>query len=98
VPAGLVYQPKDMFDDPQFVAREAIATVHDERRGELRMQNIVPKLSETPGEIKWTGRPLGANTDEVLTEVLGLSAEQIEKLRVQGVIGHAPDAAKEGSR
>jgi formyl-CoA transferase len=98
VPAGLVYQPKDMLDDPQFTARGSIATVHDERRGELRMQNVVPKLSETPGEIRWTGRPLGADTDEVLTELLGLTAEQVEKLRAQGVIGHAPDAAKEGSR
>jgi hypothetical protein len=41
---------------------------------------------------------LGADTEAVLTEVLGLTAEQVEKLRSQGVLGHAPDAAKEGSR
>jgi formyl-CoA transferase len=98
VPAGLVYEPADMVDDPQFVARGSIATVHDERRGELAMPAVVPKLSETPGEIRWTGRPLGADTDAVLTEVLGLTPEQVEKLRGQGVLGHAPDAAKEGSR
>jgi crotonobetainyl-CoA:carnitine CoA-transferase CaiB-like acyl-CoA transferase len=62
------------------------------------MPAVVPKLSETPGEIRWTGRPLGADTDAVLTEVLGMSPEQVEKLRGQGVLGHAPDAAKEGSR
>jgi crotonobetainyl-CoA:carnitine CoA-transferase CaiB-like acyl-CoA transferase len=98
VPAGLVYEPKDMLEDPHFAARNAIVTVKDERRGELAMPAIVPKLSETPGEIRWTGRPLGADTDSVLTEVLGMSAEQIEMLRAQGVIGHPPDAAKEGSR
>ena len=98
VPAGLVYEPADMLDDPQFAARGSIATVHDERHGELAMPAIVPKLSETPGEIRWTGQPLGADTDAVLTEVLGMSAEQVEKLRGQGVLGHAPDAAKEGSR
>jgi crotonobetainyl-CoA:carnitine CoA-transferase CaiB-like acyl-CoA transferase len=98
VPAGLVYQPADMLDDPHFAAREAIVTVKDERRGELAMPAIVPKLSETPGEIRWTGRPLGADTDAVLTEVLGLTAGQIEELRGKAVIGHAPDAAKEGSR
>jgi crotonobetainyl-CoA:carnitine CoA-transferase CaiB-like acyl-CoA transferase len=98
VPAGLVYEPKDMLEDPHFAARNAIVTVKDERRGELAMPAIVPKLSETPGEIRWTGRPLGADTDSVLTEVLGMSAEQIETLRAQGVIGHPPDAAKEGSR
>ena len=98
VPAGLVYQPKDMLDDPQFAARGSIARVKDERHGELAMPAIVPKLSETPGEIRWTGRALGADTDAVLTEVLGLTAEQVEELRLRGVIGHAPDAAKEGSR
>ena len=98
VPAGLLYEPKDMLDDPHFAARGSIATVHDEHRGEVRMQDIVPKLSETPGEIRWTGRALGADTDDVLTEVLGMSPAQIEKLRAQGVVGHPPDAAKEGSR
>ena len=98
VPAGLVYQPADMLDDPHFAARTAIATVKDERHGELAMPAIVPKLSETPGEIRWTGRPLGADTDAVLTEVLGLTAEQVDELRGKGVIGHPPDAAKEGSR
>jgi formyl-CoA transferase len=98
VPAGLVYQPKDMLDDPHFAARGSIATVKDDRRGELAMPAVVPKLSETPGEIRWTGQALGADTDAVLSEVLGLSAERIEELRAQGIIGHAPDAAKEGSR
>jgi crotonobetainyl-CoA:carnitine CoA-transferase CaiB-like acyl-CoA transferase len=98
VPAGLVYQPKDMLDDPQFAARGSIATVKDQRHGELAMPAIVPKLSETPGEIRWTGRALGADTDAVLTDVLGLTTEQVEELRLRGVIGHAPDAAKEGSR
>jgi formyl-CoA transferase len=98
VPAGLLYQPKDMLDDPHFAARGSIATVKDDRRGELAMPAVVPKLSETPGEIRWTGQALGADTDAVLSEVLGLSAERIEELRAQGIIGHAPDAAKEGSR
>jgi formyl-CoA transferase len=47
VPAGLVYEPKDMLDDPHVLARGSIATVHDERRGELRMQDITPKFSAT---------------------------------------------------
>lgn len=98
VPAGLVYQPADMLDDPHFAARGTIATVKDERHGELAMPAIVPKLSETPGEIRWTGRPLGADTDAVLTDVLGLTPAQVEELRGKGVIGHPPDAAKEGSR
>ena len=98
VPAGLVYEPRDMLDDPHFAARGAIATVEDPRHGELAMPAIVPKLSETPGEIRWTGQALGADTDAVLGEVLGLSAGRIAELRDQGVIGQAPDPAKEGDR
>ena len=98
VPAGLVYEPKDMLDDPHFVARGSIATVHDERRGELRMKDIAPKFSGTPCEIRWTGQPLGADTDAVLTELLGLTTEQLQKLHAQGVIGGSPGAAKEGTR
>ena len=68
-----------------------------ERHGPVAMQDVVPKLGATPGQVRWTGRALGADTDAVLTE-LGLTAEQIEALRARGVLGHPPDAAKEGSR
>lgn len=99
VPAGLLYTPADMLADPHFAARGSIVRIPDEQHGEVAMQDVVPKLSATPGEVRFTGRALGADTDAVLTELLGLTAEQIEKLRAQGVIGHPPDpAAKEGSR
>jgi crotonobetainyl-CoA:carnitine CoA-transferase CaiB-like acyl-CoA transferase len=86
VPAGLVYEPRDMLEDPHFAARESLAKVKDERHGELVMQAVVPKLGETPGSIRWAGQALGADTDAVLTELLGLSAEQIDELRSTGVI------------
>ena len=75
VPAGLVYEPKDMLADPHFTARRSIETVKDGRHGELTMQAVVPRLSETPGEIRWAGQSLGAETDAVLTDLLGLTAE-----------------------
>ena len=87
VPAGGVYEPKDMLDDPHFQARGSLATVQDERHGELTMQAVVPRLSETPGGVAWAGPALGADTDAVLTELLGLRGEQVEKLRADGVIG-----------
>ena len=43
--------------------------------------------ASTPGEIRWTGQPLGADTDAVLTELLGLTTEQMGTLREQRVIG-----------
>jgi len=89
VPAGLVYEPRDMLDDPQFAARGSITTVADSRHGELSMQAVVPRLSDTPGGIRWAGQELGADTDHVLTELLRLPAERVEELRRQGVIGRA---------
>lgn len=86
VPAGLVYQPQDMLTDPQFLARDSVVTVKDDRHGELSMQAIVPKLSDTPGGIRWAGQALGADTEAVLTDLLGLSAERIGELRAQSVI------------
>jgi crotonobetainyl-CoA:carnitine CoA-transferase CaiB-like acyl-CoA transferase len=70
-----------------FTARRSIETVKDGRHGELTMQAVVPRLSETPGEIRWAGQALGAETDAVLTDLLGLTAEAVAALREEGVIG-----------
>ncbi len=50
------------------------------------MHNVLGRLSATPGSIRWTGRPIGADTDRYLTEELGMSAEKIAALRDRGVI------------
>jgi len=92
VPAGLVYEPKDMLADPHFAARRSIETVKDGRHGELTMQAVVPRLSETPGEIRFAGQALGAETDAVLTDLLGLTAEAVAALRDSGVIGSEAQA------
>jgi crotonobetainyl-CoA:carnitine CoA-transferase CaiB-like acyl-CoA transferase len=49
------------------------------------MQNVLFRLSETPGGIRWAGRPHGADTAEVLAE-LGLSPAEIGALRSQGAV------------
>ena len=86
VPFGKVYSAPDMLDDPQFAAREAIATVNHPVFGQVRMQNVFPKLSETPGEIRWPGPALGEHTDAVLGERLGLAADRLAALKTAGVI------------
>ena len=72
VPAGRIYDAEDMLADPHFKAREALVTVPDEELGEIRMQGIFPKLSETPGSIR---RPaplrVGQDSAEVLKRWLG---------------------------
>ncbi|GAA2727402.1 CoA transferase [Actinocorallia aurantiaca] len=86
IPAGLTYRAKDMLADPHFKAREAIIKLAHPEFGEFPMQNVFPKLSGTPGEVRSVGPELGANNTEIYTGLLGLTAEELEKLRADGVI------------
>ena len=86
VPASRVNSIADVFDDPHVQARENLVAVDDGRGGEIRMVNVIPKLSRTPGEIRHADRPLGADNDEVYGELLDLSPEQVADLRERGVI------------
>lgn len=82
VPVGKVYKADDMLHDPHFSAREALVDAASERWGKVKMPNVAPKLSATPGSVRWAGPDmLGQHTDEVLGDLLGLSAEDIEALR-----------------
>lgn len=83
---GRIYRAPDMIADPQFVARESIVTVPHPVFGEIKMQNAFPRLTETPGAVRWPGPTLGEHTDAVLREVAGLSAEAVEGLRERKVI------------
>ncbi|WP_327146185.1 CaiB/BaiF CoA transferase family protein [Nocardia sp. NBC_01327] len=80
-----VYTAADIVNDPQFRALESIITLHDSQLGPIRMQNILFRLSETPGEIRWTGPPLGADTAAVLSRY-GVDEQALAQLRVAGVV------------
>jgi crotonobetainyl-CoA:carnitine CoA-transferase CaiB-like acyl-CoA transferase len=80
-----IYDASDVFTDPQFVAREAIVRVPDGELGEVRMQCVVPRFSETPGAVRHAGPALGEHNDEVY-RALGLAADEIDRLRIAGVI------------
>ncbi|MFE4611301.1 CaiB/BaiF CoA transferase family protein [Streptomyces niveus] len=81
-----VYDIRDVMGDPQYRALESVVEVPDPELGPIRMQNVLFRLSETPGAIRWAGRPHGADTDAVLTEMLGLSAPEIAALRTEGAL------------
>ncbi|MFJ4627708.1 CaiB/BaiF CoA transferase family protein [Streptomyces sp. NPDC088847] len=76
---------RDVMEDPQYQALDTITTVDDPELGPLRMQNVLFRLSATPGAIRWTGRPHGADTDTVLTE-LGLTETELTTLRQAGAL------------
>ena len=86
VPAGLIYRAPEMLDDPHFAAREAIVTVDHPHFGKLRMQNVAPKLSETPGGIRGPSPELGQHNDEVYLRLLGMAPERYEQLKQRKVI------------
>jgi crotonobetainyl-CoA:carnitine CoA-transferase CaiB-like acyl-CoA transferase len=79
-----VYDVRGVMSDPQYAALETVVWVSDDDLGPLAMQNVFPRLSRTPGEIRWAGRAHGADTDEVLGE-LGYDADQVARLRAAGV-------------
>jgi succinyl-CoA--D-citramalate CoA-transferase len=86
VVAGKINDIADVLGDAHIAAREAIRTLVDETLGPMRMPAPVPKLSETPGDIRWPGRDPGASNDEVFGGWLGLSAVEIEALRRNHII------------
>ena len=86
VPASRVFRAPDMLEDPQFQAREAIVSVDHPVFGAIRMQNAFPKLSATPGRVRWPGPKLGEHTDEVLTDRAGCDTAQLAALRADGII------------
>ena len=79
VPVGPIYNVADMLEDPHYNARGLFETV--EIDGEpLKIPAIMPRLSETPGATEWPGGDVGAHTHEVLSELLGMSDEDIANL------------------
>jgi len=86
VAAGRVFRASDMLDDPQFAAREAIVEVPHPVFGAVKMQNAFPRLTGTPGSVRWPGPALGEHTDAVLSGRLGMSTDEISGLRERGVI------------
>ena len=87
MPCSLVYSVRDLFEDPHIKARENIVAVPNPLGGLLHMAGIVPKLSRTPGEIVSTG-PLriGEHNEEIYLGKLGLSRDELERLKARGVI------------
>jgi formyl-CoA transferase len=80
VPASRIFSAADMFTDPQYLAREMLLSARLPDGNSIRVPGIVPKMSATPGEMKWTGSKLGEHTNLVL-EQLGYSQIEIDHLR-----------------
>ncbi|WP_431477539.1 CaiB/BaiF CoA transferase family protein [Massilia eburnea] len=85
VPAGRIYSVKDIVADPHYQARDMLLDTELPDGVHVKMPGIVPKLSETPGEVRWQGPTLGEHTDGVLS-AMGVPVAEIAALRERGVI------------
>lgn len=86
VPAGRIYRAPEMLEDEHFIARETITEVEHPKYGELKMQNVFPRLSATPGKIKWPGPAMGQHNEEVYQGLLGYSQAELEQLTKDSII------------
>ena len=86
IPSGKIYRTPEMLEDAHFRARQAIVTTMHPKFGELRMQNVAPKLSATPGTIRSAAPELGQHSEEIYRSLLGFDAAKISDLRTRGII------------
>ena len=81
-----IYSIDQMFADPHFIAREAITAVSDDDFGTVQMQNLVPRFRNTPGQIRWAAKDMGADNDAVYHAIAGLDDATLNELKQKGVI------------
>ncbi len=87
VPAGKIFKAPDMMEDPHFKARKSIVKVEHPEFENLYMQDVSPKLSKTPGKIKWAGpTEMGQHNQEIYSGLLGKSDDELTSLKESGVI------------
>lgn len=81
-----IYSIDQMFEDPHFKAREAITEITDDDFGAVKMQNLVPRFRNNPGEIRWAAKSMGAHNDEVYRRIAELDEDTLSELKAKGVI------------
>ncbi len=81
-----IYDISQILEDPQYQALESITTVGDPELGDIKMQNVMFRMSETPGGIRWTGRRLGEDNEAIFCDELGLSRDELAALRDKAVV------------
>jgi crotonobetainyl-CoA:carnitine CoA-transferase CaiB-like acyl-CoA transferase len=80
-----IYDIEQLMDDPHVQFRDTVTTVHDEDLGPLQMQNLMVRLTGTPGAIRFPGRRLGQDNHALYRELLDIDGDELEHLRREGV-------------
>lgn len=80
-----VYSARDLAEDPHVRETQMLVEVDDDDLGPVLQHNVMWRMSETPGRVRFTGRDRGADTDALLAE-LGLEPDLIDDLRTRSVV------------
>lgn len=86
VPASRVYTMADIFKDPQYRARNMLVPTPDDDLGTVTLAGVVPKLSATPGKLRWAGHRTGQDTRAFLKETAQLSDAEIDRLVAADIV------------
>ena len=86
VPAGGILRASDIAEDPHYRERDSLIEFEDPVNGKIAMPGVIPKLSETPGEVKWTGPALGHHNQEIYEGLLDKTKSELLDLQNEGII------------
>ena len=81
-----IYDIEQIMRDPQYRALDSITSVDDPELGSIKMQNVMFRMSDTPGRIRWAGRRLGQDNHAVYCGELGLTEAELSVLQEDGVL------------
>jgi len=95
VPASRVYTMADIFGDPHYAARNMLVPTPDDDLGSVTLAGVVPKLSATPGRLRWAGHRTGQDTRSFLRDTAKLSDAEIDRLVAEGVVFCDPQSERE---
>jgi crotonobetainyl-CoA:carnitine CoA-transferase CaiB-like acyl-CoA transferase len=86
VPASRIYDMADIFRDPHYKARGMLVPTPDDDLGSVTLAGVVPKLSATPGGLRWSGHRIGQDTRAFLKDTAGLNDAEIDRLAAEGIV------------
>lgn len=93
IPVGPILSLKEIAEEPSLRETETVVEVDHPERGSYLTVGMPVKLSESPAEVKRSPL-LGEHTEEILTQVLGYTADEIDQIRASGAIGEMKQAAE----
>jgi len=93
IPVGPILSMKEIAEEPSLRETETVVEIDHPERGSYLTVGMPVKLSESPAEVKRSPL-LGEHTEEILTQVLGYSADEVDQIRASGAIGEMKQAAE----